>query len=197
MRRTRPPRDDGAGTHGQDYSNTAMGDHAWECVTAAAAFPGMDGAAALVFKNKMWLLGGWNPRGKVNFPGPPHGPKDVNSRVYSSENGAEWVVVNKEAPWEGRHTAGAVVHDGRMWILGGDCIQRHYQPDVWSTTDGVNLPTVCLSLTIRCGWWRATMAITGRLNLIRGAFGRASGTSVHARRVCEHYVLVSWRVLID
>ena len=30
----------------------------WQCVTEAAAFPGMDGAAALVFDGRMWLLGG-------------------------------------------------------------------------------------------------------------------------------------------
>ena len=49
----------------------------------------------------------------------------------------EWTLVNTEAPWEGRHTAGACVHDGRMWILGGDCIQGHYQTDCWSSADGI------------------------------------------------------------
>jgi hypothetical protein len=74
---------------------------------------------------------------QVNFPGPPDGPKNCNSRVYSSRDGVEWVLETAEAPWEGRHTAGAAVHNGRMWILGGDCIQGHYQPDVWSSADGV------------------------------------------------------------
>ena len=113
-------------------------EYGWECVTETAAFPGMDGAAALVHDGRMWLLGGWNPHDKVNFPGPPHGPKDTNSRVYSSSDGETWVLETAEAPWEGRHTAGAAVHAGRMWILGGDCIQQRYQPDVWSSRDGVN-----------------------------------------------------------
>ena len=110
--------------------------YGWQCVTDDAAFPGMDGAAALVFDGRMWLLGGWNPHDKVNFPGPPHGPKNCNSRVYSSCDGETWVLETAEAPWEGRHTAGAAVHDNRMWILGGDCVQGHYQPDVWSSNDG-------------------------------------------------------------
>ena len=40
----------------------------WICVTEQAAFAGRDGAGALVFKDRMWLLGGWNPGDKVNFP---------------------------------------------------------------------------------------------------------------------------------
>jgi hypothetical protein len=38
----------------------------WQCTADAAAFPGMDGAAALVHDGRMWLLGGWNPRDKVH-----------------------------------------------------------------------------------------------------------------------------------
>ena len=43
-----------------------------------------------------------------------------------------------EAPWEGRHTAGYAEFDGRMWIVGGDVQQGHYQSDVWSSADGVD-----------------------------------------------------------
>ena len=38
--------------------------------------------------------------------------------------------------WEGRHTAGYAVFHDRMWIVGGDPLQGHYQPDVWSSADG-------------------------------------------------------------
>ena len=103
----------------------------WTCVTKKAAFAGRDGAGAMVFKNKMWLLGGWNPRDKVHFP------RICNSEVWSSTDGAAWTLVNAKAPWEGRHTAGYAVHNGRMWIVGGDANQGHYQTDVWSSADGV------------------------------------------------------------
>ena len=39
----------------------------WCCVTENVAFAARDGAGALVFQNKMWLLGGWNPGDKVHF----------------------------------------------------------------------------------------------------------------------------------
>ena len=104
----------------------------WRCVTEQAAFAARDGAGALVFQNKMWLLGGWNPGDKVHFP------LICNSEVWSSADGASWTLENPQAPWEGRHTAGYVVHNDRMWIVGGDCNQGHYQNDVWSSADGIH-----------------------------------------------------------
>ena len=104
----------------------------WHCVTENAAFAARDGAGALVFQDKMWLLGGWNPGDKVHFP------LICNSEVWSSTDGASWTLENPQAPWEGRHTAGYVVHNGRMWIVGGDCNQGHYQNDVWSSADGIH-----------------------------------------------------------
>ena len=104
----------------------------WCCVTENAAFAARDGAGALVFQDKMWLLGGWNPGDKVHFP------LICNSEIWSSVDGASWTLENPQAPWEGRHTAGYVVHNGRMWIVGGDCNQGHYQNDVWSSADGIH-----------------------------------------------------------
>jgi len=85
----------------------------------------------LVFQGKMWLLGGWNPGDKVHFP------KICNSEVWSSVDGAAWQL-QTHAPWAPRHTAGYVVHEDKMWIVGGDANQHHYQGDVWNTSDGVH-----------------------------------------------------------
>src|SRR5262249_16125863 len=66
--------------------------------------------------------------------------------VWSSTDGALWSLVKPNTfedrsfdpagDWEGRHTAGYAVFRDRMWIVGGDCNQGHYQHDVWSSTDG-------------------------------------------------------------
>jgi len=114
-----------------------MSEYKWIKVTDNAAFAPRDGAGALVFNGRMYLLGGWNPRDKINFP------KICNSEVWSSKDGKEWVLENKNAPWEGRHTAGYVVFKGFMWIIGGDANQRHYQNDVWRSSDGINWQCVC------------------------------------------------------
>ena len=106
----------------------------------SAAYAPRDGAGALVYDNKMWLLGGWNPPDTVNFP------RKCNNEVWSSTDGATWTLVkpntfldasfDPETDWEGRHTAGYAVHDNKMWIVGGDPLQGHYQFDVWNSTDG-------------------------------------------------------------
>ncbi len=102
----------------------------WTCVTDHADFAARDGAGLLAFRGSLWLLGGWNPRD------PEHFPHICNSEVWRSEDGRAWELVT-HAPWEGRHTAGYIVHDGRMWIVGGDANQGHYQDDVWVSDDGV------------------------------------------------------------
>ena len=115
-------------------------DYQWVNVTTTAAYAPRDGAGALVFKDRMWLLGGWNPYDKVYFP------RICNNEVWSSEDGVRWTLVkpntfkedrfDPKSDWEGRHTAGYVVYKNKLWIVGGDANQGHYQNDVWNSDDG-------------------------------------------------------------
>jgi hypothetical protein len=118
-----------------------MKSYRWIKINEHAPFAPRDGAGALAFDDKMWLLGGWNPKDKVNFP------SICNNEVWSSRDGAAWVLekpntfLSKDfasgTDWAGRHTAGYVVFKDRMWIVGGDCNQGCYQNDVWNSADGV------------------------------------------------------------
>jgi hypothetical protein len=114
----------------------------WTKVTTAAAFAPRDGAGALTFNGQMWLLGGWNPQ-------PAHRkffPRICNNEVWNSTDGTVWKLVRAntfgealfapETEWEGRHTAGYAVYQDKLWIIGGDCNQHHYQNDVWNSADG-------------------------------------------------------------
>jgi hypothetical protein len=115
-------------------------DYEWVKITTTAAFAPRDGAGALTFRGRMWLLGGWNPDDKQHFP------RICNNEVWSSADGAAWTLekpnsfkdrsFDPASDWEGRHTAGYVVYRDKMWIIGGDVNQRHYQNDVWNSTDG-------------------------------------------------------------
>ena len=115
-------------------------EYRWKPVTLKAPFAARDGAGALVYKGRMWLLGGWNPGDKVHFP------RICNNEVWSSGDGLDWKLdkpntfldlkFDTSRDWEGRHTAGYVVYRKKMWIIGGDVNQGHYQNDVWNSTDG-------------------------------------------------------------
>src|SRR5688500_2420236 len=84
-----------------------------------AAFAARDGAGALTYKDQMFVIGGWNPDIKKFFP------RICNNEVWSSRDGATWTLVkpntfidksfDKSQDWEGRHTAGYVVHRDKMW----------------------------------------------------------------------------------
>lgn len=112
----------------------------WTKITCAAEFAPRDGAGALVFNDSLRLIGGWNPQDKNNFP------LICNNEVWSSANGSNWVrtkantFINKSfdssADWEGRHTAGYVVFNDKMWLIGGDVNQGHYISDIWNSSDG-------------------------------------------------------------
>ena len=113
----------------------------WKLVTLNAAFAPRDGAGALTFQDRMWLIGGWNPDDKVNFP------RVCTNDVWCSRDGAEWQLKKPNTfldgpfdpalDWAGRHTAGYAVFRDRLWIVGGDVIQGNYQNDVWVSEDGL------------------------------------------------------------
>jgi hypothetical protein len=115
-------------------------DYEWVQVTKQAPFAPRDGAGALTFRGRMWLIGGWNPGDKKHFP------RICNNEVWSSADGATWTLEKPNTflddsfdatrDWEGRHTAGYVVFQDKMWIVGGDVNQKHYQSDVWNSADG-------------------------------------------------------------
>jgi hypothetical protein len=117
-----------------------VADYGWVNVTSRAVFAPRDGAGALKFRGRMWLLGGWNPGDKVHFP------RICNNEVWSSEDGRSWTLEKTNSfldatfqsarDWEGRHTAGYVVFKDKMWIVGGDANQGYYQSDVWNSSDG-------------------------------------------------------------
>lgn len=123
-------------------ADTTVPKYEWKQITLKGPFAPRDGAGALTYQGKMWLIGGWNPSDKQHFP------KICANDVWSSANGADWTLVrnntfkdasfDSKKDWEGRHTAGYVVHQNKMWIVGGDVNQRHYHFDVWNSTDGAH-----------------------------------------------------------
>ncbi len=102
----------------------------WTRATASAQWRPREGLAAVVFNNKMWVIGGYQ------------GPVNYSSDVWYSTDGATWTCATQSAAWSPRYYHSAFVHDSRIWITGG--IVRDSQGNwidvtnqVWYSWDGV------------------------------------------------------------
>jgi hypothetical protein len=106
---------------------------AWTEATASAAFGQRWGVGAVVFNNKMWVIGGLSLSGYLND-------------VWSSTDGATWTKVLASAPFAGRENFGCLVYNNMIWVIGGDNTEGVGTAsdtgcalsDVWSSPDGVN-----------------------------------------------------------
>jgi hypothetical protein len=106
---------------------------AWTEATASAPFGERWGVGAVVFNNKMWVIGGLTLNGFAND-------------VWSSTNGATWTEVTAAAPFAGREFFGCVVYNNLIWVIGGDNTEGIGPSsgtgcalsDIWNSPDGVN-----------------------------------------------------------
>lgn len=101
----------------------------WIKVTDHAAWSPRDSGGEVVFKDRMWLLGGWNA-----MEGP--GPRDI----WNSRDGLQWTRVMAEAPWVHGDLPVSLVFKDRMWMMagwhGGRSKDASASHEVWSSADG-------------------------------------------------------------
>lgn len=90
----------------------------WRRVPHTGTWAPRDGAGLLNMGGALYLLGGWL-----------HGP--VTNEVWKTVDLVHWELLG-HAPWPARHGSGWLVHDNRLWVIGGDLMD-----DVWSSPDGV------------------------------------------------------------
>ena len=90
-------------------------------------------AGYVVYKDKLWIIGGDVNQGHYHFD------------VWNSADGKTWALVNKDkpVPWGPRALHYTVVHDGKIWVIGGQTVPQFaksdgiFYRDVWTTTDGI------------------------------------------------------------
>src|SRR5207247_11219 len=76
----------------------------WVKVTDKAPWQPRDSSGEVVFKDRMWILGGW-------FDSYHAPPRDV----WSSPDGKDWQLVAKQAPWIHSDLPMTLVFKDRMW----------------------------------------------------------------------------------
>src|SRR5262249_41927291 len=101
----------------------------WVQVTDKAGWQPRDSSGEVVFRDQLWILGGWFD----SFSAPPRD-------VWSSADGKTWKLVTKEAPWKHSDLPMTLVFKDRMWLMGGwfnGRLPGHSASSaVWSSTDG-------------------------------------------------------------
>lgn len=89
----------------------------WTCVTEHAAWAPRLWFSAVVYRGRMWVIGGWS---KEN---------DNFGDVWHSANGREWQRLETKTCWKARHEHSVLVFQDKLWVLGGHA--RPLSCEVW------------------------------------------------------------------
>jgi hypothetical protein len=108
----------------------------WTLMTDEAFDIGRAGHSAIVFRDKIFVMGGsYNDDSIID----PDAQRVLLNDVWSSPDGVEWTQVTAQAPWPARAGAALVVKNGYLWLIGGERAFfgfGAYFNDVWRTKDG-------------------------------------------------------------
>ena len=132
----------------------------WVKVTPDAGWTARDSSGELVYKDRLWIFGGWFD----SFQAPPRD-------VWSSRDGKEWTLVAKETPWKYSDLPMTLTFGDRMWFMGGWTNGRlaghGATNEVWSSTDGATW-----DLVSKAGWSpriaAAVVEFKGRMWILGG-----------------------------
>ncbi len=79
----------------------------WPQVIDAAPWPPRMWFSLVVYRNHMWVLGGWD-REDGNF-----------GDVWYSKDGAHWTELKSDTIWTKRHEHSAYVFQDKIWVADG------------------------------------------------------------------------------
>lgn len=117
--------DDNELTLKNDVWSSADGKN-WRLETEDAGWSKRRDAQAVIFDDKLWIMGGghWRPE---TIP---------RNDVWCTEDGINWTQVSTAAEWQQRMWFSLVVYRDRMWVLGGWSRKDGNYGDVWYSKDG-------------------------------------------------------------
>ncbi len=109
-------------------NNKIVWQQALATTTSTERWSARNAHQAVVFKNRMWVLGG-NGIGNNKL-----------SDVWYSSNGISWTMATANAGWGARSKHKALVFKNRMWVLGGFKLGdgARASRDVWDSTNGAD-----------------------------------------------------------
>ena len=102
----------------------------WETVAEKSNLPERVFYGSVVFKDKIWLFGGYDGKRYYND-------------VWNSEDGVNWTRVASNTAWSPRNN-GVFIFKDRLWLFGGGVIDGektdnpNSSKEVWTSEDGIN-----------------------------------------------------------
>jgi len=101
----------------------------WDNISVANPFPGRSAHKSIVFKGKLWVIGGWN--GSTAF-----------NDIWSSKNGKKWNMITNNAPFCKRAGFSLTKFRNNLWLIGGLCFDKNKNikdlNDIWKSKDGIH-----------------------------------------------------------
>ena len=93
----------------------------WTQATASAAWKPRLWFSTVVYRDRMWVLGGWSEE-EGNF-----------GDVWYSKDGRTWTEFKSDAIWSKRHEHSAFVFKDKIWVAGGAAEPKYkLDSEVWS-----------------------------------------------------------------
>lgn len=103
----------------------------WEQETASTGFSPRAQTKLLNYRDKLYAIGG--------LDNPFDATTGSTKEVWSSNNGANWVLETSDAPYSDRFGFEALVFDDKIFVFGGALVPTFEgQSDVWYSRDGQN-----------------------------------------------------------
>ena len=135
----------------------------WTRTEKNAAWSPRLAAACVVFKGKMWILGGIEDY----YFGTD---KSLKNDVWYSADGETWKSATTAAPWSPRAYHQAVVFNDKIWVFGGgNYVPKHHAlNDVWCSEDGVKWTKVTESAAWGPRLWFASVVYRDRIWVMGG-----------------------------
>lgn len=132
---------------------------AWETLAEKSNLPARVFYGALVFKDKIWLVGGYDGANYYND-------------VWNSKDGVNWQRVAEKAAWSPRLARSLIVFKNQMWLIGGGVIDgdKENNPkageEIWSSADGINWKQVKTNAEKMRSWGGTPVVFDDKLWLV-------------------------------
>ncbi len=143
----------------------------WRRIDNTDSWQHRDGPGLLLLNGELYLLGGW-------LWGP------TSSEVWKTRDLVHWEYLG-DAPWPARHGAGWVVHNERLYVVGGDWMR-----DTWSSANGIDWVQHSATAPFGTLYTPNAVSVGGRI-ILYGGQGGTEGVN----QVWESADGVAWSLL--